>query len=308
MGLQKKPKFSLALLFATFRHARGTIDSPGRPRQTLEQIADRCHTDKRRSAHKYTDFYTSLFEDRRDVVTNVTEAGVWRGASIAMWAEYFPNAHVTGLDPDLANVQTSLLPRWSCARRAWKRCERPPTSASSASLSAAGRVRLLEVDASNLSATEALSLVDASMDVVIDDADGHPRALQELIFHQLWRLVKPGGYYVIEDVDAQRGGLDFRDRHSSIHTTLRRAMEEHHTFWVDAHVGQSEAAWQSHKEASGPAWARDHVVHNSYLLVIRRRRAGDLPTGSKPPTSAPRARLVPRQVPAPPQFPIARAP
>ena len=51
------------------------------------------------------DLYHALFADRRERVLNLTEIGVATGQSVAMWADYFANAHIFGLDPTLhANV------------------------------------------------------------------------------------------------------------------------------------------------------------------------------------------------------------
>lgn len=48
--------------------------------------------------HPYTPVYYDLFKDRQEFVKKVFEVGVWQGASIRMWRDFFPNAQIYGLD------------------------------------------------------------------------------------------------------------------------------------------------------------------------------------------------------------------
>jgi len=54
-------------------------------------------TDKN-SGHTYAPVYDALFAPIRGVVTRVVELGVASGASCQAWSEYFPKAHVLGID------------------------------------------------------------------------------------------------------------------------------------------------------------------------------------------------------------------
>merc|ERR1740130_2374215 len=65
----------------------------------MEKLARESNNDKQWGMHKYTDAYNSLFEDRRLSTVNFTEVGVLYGASVSMWAAYFPNANIYGFDP-----------------------------------------------------------------------------------------------------------------------------------------------------------------------------------------------------------------
>tara|TARA_B110001452_G_scaffold51021_1_gene38988 strand:+ start:1284 stop:1574 length:291 start_codon:yes stop_codon:yes gene_type:complete len=56
-----------------------------------------------------------------------------------------------------------------------------------------------------------IGLEDESMDTVIDDVGMHEQEHQEIVLHRYWRRVRPGGFYIIEDVewdraDEARGG------------------------------------------------------------------------------------------------------
>lgn len=48
--------------------------------------------------HEYTPVYHDLFKDRRHDVRSVLEVGVHYGRSLRMWAAYFPEAQIVGLD------------------------------------------------------------------------------------------------------------------------------------------------------------------------------------------------------------------
>ncbi len=56
------------------------------------------------TCHNYTPSYYSLFQGREDKVQNVLEIGINYGCSLRMWAEFFPNARVIGLDCNAATM------------------------------------------------------------------------------------------------------------------------------------------------------------------------------------------------------------
>lgn len=51
-----------------------------------------------RKPHSYTKRYHELFSGIRESVTSVLEVGVYQGASLRGWREYFPNAQIVGVD------------------------------------------------------------------------------------------------------------------------------------------------------------------------------------------------------------------
>ena len=67
---------------------------------TLNDLAVRYNTDKRIGIHSYVKWYEALFAPRRWQQLNMLEIGVQTGASIKMWADYFPNARLVGIDID----------------------------------------------------------------------------------------------------------------------------------------------------------------------------------------------------------------
>lgn len=63
----------------------------------LRTLIDNTRTDKI-TGHSYIDTYENLFAPIRKKVKNVIEIGVYDGGSIRLWADYFPNATVRGVD------------------------------------------------------------------------------------------------------------------------------------------------------------------------------------------------------------------
>jgi len=57
--------------------------------------------------HSYIPIYEYLFEEIRYEKLNIVEIGIWRGDSLRVWEQYFPNANVLGIDinPDCANLK-----------------------------------------------------------------------------------------------------------------------------------------------------------------------------------------------------------
>lgn len=137
-------------------------------------IADLCtrhSTDK----VKYAEFYDELFLPIKDTVTKVLEIGVYHGGSCRMWHELFPQAHVDGVDNSIevpegiaAHIQGS---DWFTF---WQGNQQD-------------RNFLAQVAQSG------------PWDIIIDD--GSHNAHEQLVcFQSLSDHLKPGGYYIIEDL------------------------------------------------------------------------------------------------------------
>jgi hypothetical protein len=223
----------------------------------IEKLARQAGTDKMRSQHKYTDTYAMLFDAIRLSVTNVTEVGIFKGQSLELWLRYFPHATVWGLDTQPFLNSRELSPRLTRAehhRLRRRRCCR------------------------DRRAFDRIGFTAESMDLVIEDTT-HEWEDSEWLFGLFFPLVKPGGYYVIEDVDPQRGGDNVTQQHSSLSPALRDALEQHHAFYADTTVGIPPRRWAVWAKKMGPApgrpgdpgWVKNRAVHNSHLLVIRKR-------------------------------------
>jgi hypothetical protein len=145
----------------------------------LAPIAERYGSDKCRF-HTYGPTYDSLFESRQLDVRRVLEIGIGyrglmtagyrAGASLYMWAEYFPNAEIWGLDirPDaLVNE---------------------------------GRIHSIQCDQGSMrSLCEAAHQLPGGFDLIVDDGSHEPEH-QVLTALALSELRVRNGKYVIEDV------------------------------------------------------------------------------------------------------------
>ena len=90
-----------------------TIDYTG-IRTPLCDIAARCGTDKtvyhsvpHLHTHPYTKYNHTMFELHRDDILTIGEIGILDNASIRMWREYLPNAHIIGFEYDLHKINAA---------------------------------------------------------------------------------------------------------------------------------------------------------------------------------------------------------
>lgn len=136
--------------------------------KTLDEIALKYETDKSSKYHDYCKTYDPLFDPLRNEEITFLEIGVQYGLSIKTWLEYFPVAKIHGVDviQDFKEVHPRFT-FWIGDQRNrlfWQHF--------------CGSVKAL--------------------DIVIDDAC-HNADAQKTSFESLWSIVKPGGYYIIED-------------------------------------------------------------------------------------------------------------
>lgn len=164
----------------------------------LSSLASIYNTDKGTAGpghqHQYTIVYDQLLKDRRNEIQHVLEFGVGKGASMKMWADYFPNAHIHGLDLKKCRLQH---PRISTHR------------------------------------FNALSNLETtfSFDLVIDDAS-HISSHQRRMFELHSKHVRTGGYYVIEDLHACRLGRRYLNESPSMLETCRAWVSEPPLGWT----------------------------------------------------------------------------
>lgn len=223
----------------------------------LEELAYRFATDKSHDDHKYVDLYSALFDPIKNGVRNVTEIGAAAGQSLQVWHEYFPAARLWGVDNYISRelrqvVQT--LPR----------------------------ATVFAMDSSRRDQLLRTQLADTSMDIIIDDGDHFPD-VQMRTLGLFWRLLRPGGYYCIEDIStgANRKNLQrYRGMRGPpgyaplVHNetyqdaTLRQILRENDSFFVDSLVGHRD--FRSFRRRTQP-YVADSVDHNSHVLVIRKR-------------------------------------
>ena len=137
----------------------------------LNDLMKKYGSDK--TEHGYCEFYESFFATIRESVTAMLEIGVFKGASMRAWLDYFQNADVYGIDDG----------RW---QREWDfGTDR-------------AHVWLSEQVSRSCMAT-LVKKIGQPLDIVLDDG-GHTMWGQQCSLACLLPAVKPGGLYVVEDL------------------------------------------------------------------------------------------------------------
>jgi len=127
-------------------------------------------TDKAMNWHGFIELYEQIFFPLRDKPIKFLEIGIFKGGSIEVWQDYFPKAKIYGIDIrdyselDSARVKTGIAD---------------------------------QADREQLAAFIEQSGKD--FDVILDDG-GHKMWQQQISFGFLFKYLKPGGFYIIEDV------------------------------------------------------------------------------------------------------------
>ena len=143
----------------------------------LDALGHRYATDKASPPparnHDYLDIYEQHFAPVRAATRAVLEIGVGLGGSLKMWAEYFREARIYGLD-DFSEVPE--LPASDYVGRVYRGNQ-------------ANREDLNDM----------ITAFGGPLDVVIDDG-GHTMRQQQISLGLLFPHLSPGGLYVIEDL------------------------------------------------------------------------------------------------------------
>ena len=132
---------------------------------TLEEIGTKYGTLK--VQHGYMPIYERFFEPLRLQEIRLLEIGVYEGASLKTWREYFPNAYIRGVDKE---PTTRAIPG----------------------------AEIMQADAS-IDFEQSIGCGDYH--VIIDDGS-HIQTEVMASFAGLWEYIKPGGWYVVEDLFA----------------------------------------------------------------------------------------------------------
>lgn len=136
----------------------------------LTRLADKYKTDKGSILHRYTEVYECFFYPLKSSARKICEIGILEGASLQMFAEYFTGAVIYGIDiKDASHLNSD-------------------------------RIRTFVADQSDRNQLSAFAAAFGSeFDLILDDG-GHSMPQQQISFACLFKNVRPGGYYIIEDV------------------------------------------------------------------------------------------------------------
>jgi len=146
----------------------------------LQNIGIRCGTDK--IMFGYLDVYHGYFSKFRDKEINILEIGVYNGASVRMWREYFPKANVIGIDVE---QKTKIFESLGGKNRFF--------------LGDQGNPMHLEMVASIIKKE-----TNRGFDIVVDDGS-HFQHDMMVSFGNLFPHMNSGGTYVVEDMCTATG-------------------------------------------------------------------------------------------------------
>jgi demethylmacrocin O-methyltransferase len=173
------PIFAVLLLFSGIS---AYAEDPG----SLTALA-RGKTDKA-DVHGFTDMYDLLFAPMRTKARKVCEIGIAWGGSLQVWSQYFNNATIYGIDFYTLDKLRAL------AKSEGVKNVYIPESVETP------RIKTYVADQSNRSQLNGfIKKYGSDFDLILDDG-GHTMEQQQVSFGYLFRHVKPGGFYVIEDV------------------------------------------------------------------------------------------------------------
>ena len=130
-------------------------------------------------SHGYIEVYDPLFK-KLTSPKKILEIGVYQGGSLRLLQSYFPNTNIYGLDLGYS-----------------EECKQDGDNFSILIGNQENRDDLLSV----------VNTIDGELDLIIDDG-GHTMEQQQVSFGYLFQFVKPGGYYILEDLHTSRFGLE----------------------------------------------------------------------------------------------------
>jgi len=138
--------------------------------KTLTELSNLFGTDKRPSMHNFIEIYERNFFPIKDSIKKFFEIGIFNGASHKMWKCYFPNAEVYGIDIK----------------------EKPWVAKLGIHTSITNQGNRDDLQAF-------VEEFGSDFDVILDDGS-HIVRHQQVSLAALFKHLKPGGLYIIEDV------------------------------------------------------------------------------------------------------------
>ena len=139
--------------------------------KTFDELALHYDTDKSSKAHNFGPAYERFLSPLRETATSVLEVGVYRGASLKLWRDYFPAARIVGVDIHPRAVHKVSDPR----------------------------VKIELGDQGDACFLLRLGRDYGPFDLLVDDGS-HKWRHQILFYKTLWPFLKPGGIMAIEDM------------------------------------------------------------------------------------------------------------
>ncbi len=163
----------------------------------------------------YLQVYSQLCAPFRDSATRIMELGVKDGGSLRLLRDYFKTAMIVGID-----LRLPIIPDDN-------------------------RILLEACDQYDRGRLDAIAESYGNFDMIIDDCS-HLGTAMAASFSALWKHVKPGGYYVIEDW----GVAYWPGWHDSplpfIHSLINQCAGDSDVWSVSCYSGSMAAAGPGH--------------------------------------------------------------
>jgi SAM-dependent methyltransferase len=138
--------------------------------KTLEEISLGYKSDKGSIYHNYLEIYEKYFSKYRNSLENFLEIGLWEGESIRMWRDYFNVGNLVGADIlDLSHIELK------------------------------DTIILLSDQSVRADLESIREKSYSEFDIIIDDG-GHMMHQQQITLGTMFKYLKPGGVFVIEDL------------------------------------------------------------------------------------------------------------
>lgn len=160
---------TFSLIFFLFKplHASESSDEY----HYLDNLAIKAGADKNSTYHNYTEVYARYFAGLKEKPIKFLEIGIYQGASVKLWEEYFKNAELHFIDITFQYTQ------YYSDRSHYHLCNQESPE----------------------DLQKFIAKTGGNFDVIIDDG-GHTMNQQITSFKVLFPHLKSGGLYIIEDL------------------------------------------------------------------------------------------------------------
>jgi predicted O-methyltransferase YrrM len=158
---------------------------------SLDAIGLKSGTDKSSAHHDFLGFYETFLGPLRAERVSVLEIGVYRGNSLAMWSEYFTAGRIVGMDVDLSTKQFET-----------------------------DRVRVEIADQGDVADLVRIATKHGPFDLVLDDGS-HCWDHQITSVRYLLPFIRPGRFYILEDLDTSYGSYVPQFQHGAAESAAR---------------------------------------------------------------------------------------
>ena len=185
------------------------------PETELCKIGKKCLTDK--PGHGYTKVYYEIMKGFRNNSINFLEIGIYFGASLRMWNNFFPKGKIFGIDNGRMLPGSNILvggmdgTRINIASEDDVKLLQPEAKVDYKNFSwiENDKIKCYIADQrSESQLNETLNYFNCNeFDFILDDGQ-HFQEHQQKSLGILFPAIKSGGYYIIEDIVPQEGLIE----------------------------------------------------------------------------------------------------